>query len=347
MPAKACDTRDMNGLNPRLRTATSCSRFGLFVLLGLGGCETTDDPPIDNGQDNSTTSTSVDGDATDITDRVFSAQTPSCDAYIGTYVATVHDQETSATLTAHVEITESSGTCTVSSNGIPNHDFNDQGAFATPVAEVNETFQLTAAPADATTTTALSLSYDNGIFLNGVKLDLLAAACYGVGDEPLGQEKIGCMQEDQPWRYDPMFAGNDFGTDGHNAHTQPDGAYHYHGDPEALYDTTGSTASGVIGFAADGYPIFGPYIDDGGTIRRVVSGYTLRSGSRQSQTGEGAFPGGEYDGTYIDDFEFTDAGDLDVCNGMLRNGAYGYYVTDSFPWVMRCFKGTPDGSFQK
>ena len=29
-----------------------------------------------------------------------------------------------------------------------------------------------------------------------------------------------------------MFAGNSFGTDEHNAHTQPDGAYHYHGDPK-------------------------------------------------------------------------------------------------------------------
>ena len=31
-----------------------------------------------------------------------------------------------------------------------------------------------------------------------------------------------------------MFIGNDFGTDSHNAHTQPDGAYHYHGDPVAM-----------------------------------------------------------------------------------------------------------------
>ena len=69
-----------------------------------------------------------------------------------------------------------------------------------------------------------------------------------------------------------MFAGNDFGTDSHNAHTQPDGAYHYHGDPVAMYDTSGETASGVIGFAADGFPIFGPYIDEDG-IRKVQSGY--------------------------------------------------------------------------
>ena len=131
---------------------------------------------------------------------------------------------------------------------------NDLGAFATPVAEVDETFEVPVTPEAAASTTALTLSMDNAIFLNGAKLDLLPAACYGVGNEPLGREKIGCFEDGTPWRYDPMFAGNDFGTDSHNAHTQPDGAYHYHGDPVAMYDTSGETASGVIGFAADGFP---------------------------------------------------------------------------------------------
>ena len=103
----------------------------------------------------------------------------------------------------------------------------------------------------------------------------------------------------------------------------------------------------MIGFAADGFPIYGPYIDDNGTIRRVASGYQLKTGDRVPQPGEGAFPGGSYDGTFIDDFEFTDAGDLDQCNGMTRDGTYGYYVTDTYPWVIGCFTGTPDASFLK
>jgi len=36
--------------------------------------------------------------------------------------------------------------------------------------------------------------------LNGVKIDLLAAACFGVGDE-----KIGCFNTNQPWWFDPMY----------------------------------------------------------------------------------------------------------------------------------------------
>jgi hypothetical protein len=40
-------------------------------------------------------------------------------------------------------------------------------------------------------------------------------------------------------------------------------------------------------------------------------------------------------------------GDLDECNGMSYQGVYGYYITDSFPYVLNCFKGTPDLTFHK
>ncbi|MCA9699110.1 MAG: YHYH protein, partial [Myxococcales bacterium] len=268
-----------------------------------------------------------------------------CAHYVGDYTASVTDVGMNKPFMAMVSITADDAGCTVAGNGIPNHDFNDGGAFATPVAEVMESYHVTRTPSDAAAPTGLTLERDNAIMRNGVKLDLLAAACYGVGPDPLGQEKIGCMSSDIPWRYDPMT--NFFGTDGHNAHTQPDGGYHYHGDPKAMVDQSGATVSGLIGWAADGYPIYGPYFDDNGTIRKAKSGFTLKQGARTNQPGEGAFPGGSYDGTFIDDYEFTGAGDLDECNGMSVDGVYGYYVTDSYPWVIRCFKGTPDASFNK
>ena len=34
-------------------------------------------------------------------------------------------------------------------------------------------------------------------------------------------------------------------------------------------------------------------------------------------------------------------GDLDRCNGMVLDGTYGYYVTDNYPWVLKCHVGTP------
>jgi len=312
-----------------------------LTLTACGDSDST--PPEDSG---AVDAGQADG-GTDITDAAFTERDGACTAYVGSYVASATDLGRQMDFTATVDITAAGDGCTLTSNGIPNHDFNDAGAFATAVAEVVESFTLAGSPSAAASPTALSLAFDNGVFRNGVKLDVLAAACYGVGNEPLGQEKIGCMAEGTPWRYDPMFPGNNFGTDGNNAHTQPDGAYHYHGDPSAMYDESGAVASGVIGFAADGFPIYGPYIDDGGAVRRVVSGWTLKAGARESQDGEGAFPGGEYDGTYVDDYEFTDAGDLDECNGMTREGTYGYYVTAGYPWVIGCFAGTPDDSFRK
>ena len=62
---------------------------------------------------------------------------------------------------------------------------------------------------------------------------------------------------DQPWRFDPMHNANGFRVD---THSQPNGSYHYHGKPNALFnESNASSASPVIGFAADGYPIFGSF----------------------------------------------------------------------------------------
>ncbi|MGB1222042.1 MAG: YHYH protein, partial [Alcanivoracaceae bacterium] len=63
------------------------------------------------------------------------------------------------------------------------------------------------------------------------------------------------------------------------------------------------STAGLVGFAKDGFPIYGP-LDDG------------------------SVPTG-----------------LDECNGMSINGLYGYFVTDDFPYLMNCLKGTPDPSF--
>jgi YHYH protein len=87
-----------------------------------------------------------------------------------------------------------------------------------------------------------------------------------------------------------------------NAHQQQSGVYHYHADPVGLryllgdhvdYNTTAKTYSEdtnaptkhspILGWAADGFPIYGPYGYSNPTnansgIRRMVSGYVLRNG---------------------------------------------------------------------
>lgn len=56
--------------------------------------------------------------------------------------------------------------------------------------------------------------------LNGVKVDILAAGCFGVGNG-----KVGCNDNDQAWRYDPVNPDSGFLVDSHNAHTQPDESF--------------------------------------------------------------------------------------------------------------------------
>jgi hypothetical protein len=119
---------------------------------------------------------------------------------------------------------------------VPNHDFNASGHFANPFREQDQTFTVPATPVAAARPTPLSLQYDNAVFLNGVKLDLMAAGCYGVRDG-----NIGCNDMDTPYRYDPLGAVGNFGADEHNAHTQPDGTYHYHGNPMAMFEQSGAT----------------------------------------------------------------------------------------------------------
>jgi hypothetical protein len=274
----------------------------------------------------------------EITDAILTERSANCADYADTYSARATDASDGRTYDAAIEITADGDACVITSNAVPNHDFGISRGFPNPFSEQDQRYTISATPGFAEAPTPLSLQYDNAIFLNGVKLDLVAAGCFGVGNG-----RIGCNDMSAPYRYDPMSPGAGFNTDDHNAHTQPDGAYHYHGNPMALFEQDNpTTASPVIGFAADGFPIFGSYIADGDTIRKATTSYQLKSGTRDGG------PGGEYDGTFVDDWEYVaGSGDLDQCNGMMQDGVYGYVVTDSYPHVMGCFMGRPDRSFQK
>lgn len=278
----------------------------------------------------------------DITGRIFTRRSANCEDYVESYTSNVLDVNRSIVFNGDLTISVSNGKCVFQTNAIPNHDFNDGvQAFPNHVSAQDDRYEITTSPSFANSATALSLRTDNAILLNGVKVDLLAAGCFGIGNG-----KIGCGDIEQPWRYDPMFRDNGFNVDTHNAHSQSDGTYHYHGTPNAFYhEHNNGSPSPVIGFAADGFPIFGPYFDDNGTVRKALSSFTLRSGQRPSGDGE---PGGIYDGAFRDDYEYVSgSGDLDECNGMTVDGVYGYYITDNFPYILSCFKGVTDPSFNK
>ncbi len=285
----------------------------------------------------------------DIKDIVLTNTSADCAEYSASYQANVKDLKLDSSFISEFEVADDETSCSVTANSIPNYDFNDDSArWATPIAEQSLTLSIPRNPEKADTSTELSLLTYNAVMLNGVVLDQVANGCYSPNDAAAdrdGNIANGCgLWVD--WRLDPMGKVS-LGTDSHNGHTQPGGLYHYHGNPMALFDSEAdNVASPVIGFAADGFPIFGPhYTDpDTGEVKEAKSGYTIKDGDRPTDDNS---PGGTYDGTYIQDYEFTDAGTLDKCNGMTINGEYGYYVTSSYPYVMGCYSGTPNLSFFK
>jgi len=284
----------------------------------------------------------------DITDKILTNGSANCADYVAQYAATAIDVENSTEFTASLLIEVGNEVCTFNSNGIPNHDFNDGAGFAHDASEQDHVLMVTTTPTFAASPTDLTLGEANAVLLNGVKVSLLPAGCYGVSD---GVKD--CTDNNQPYRAVPASGLNPkFKVDSHNAHTNSSGTYHYHASPEALFDTSGSVVSPVIGFAADGFPIYGSYYDDNGTVRKVESSYQIKSGIREDYTYDGVdyniSEEGAYEGQYRDDYEYNATkSPLDECNGMTVNGEYGYYVTDDYPYIINCYSGTKNSSFKQ
>lgn len=139
--------------------------------------------------------------------------------------------------------------------------------------------------------------------------------------------------------------------DVNGGHVNTISRYHYHNIPTNYFTNDlqidGFSHSPIVGYAADGFPIYYKYIytdatDANSGITAYESGYQLKSGSRP---GDGiTAPDGIYDGTYVQDYEYITA-ELDECGGRYGvtpdypNGTYYYVLTDNWPYIPRCLKG--------
>lgn len=137
--------------------------------------------------------------------------------------------------------------------------------------------------------------------------------------------------------------------------------YHTHVNPTCLYDETDSTVhSPIIGWAFDGFPIYGAYgyanPDGTGGITRMRSSWRLRAITDRSTLPNGTMlppsdQGPPLDlyglGAYIQDHEFVmGSGTLDRLNGRsgvtpeFPDGTYAYFVTldadlyPAYPYVL-------------
>ncbi len=276
-----------------------------------------------------------------------------------------------------VSFSEQNNKMVMESNGIPNHDFlstlgccadeMDYTAYITmnPVNDTTGGHSSTNCPAAAG---RWECAPDRGavaIGVNGVPI-------YGPEEGPGGDAvalHFDYFNEDRQPIELGWCAGHSAGTNG----------YHYHYDANCIYwePETGEDMSDyslskipsdqhspIVGWAFDGYPIYGMYGygADGQTIRTISSSYVIE------RTQDGGDQG--YNG--IDDWNYVDGvGDLDECNGRFGptpefpEGIYHYVstpvsgsptsVTDTngntvgmigFPYFLICYHGVADVSGQ-
>lgn len=205
-----------------------------------------------------------------------------------------------------------------------------------------------------------------GVFINGVALfdwrDGVAwnpntnALCGGPGNTPCP----GGMGATMAWNRDAIPAER-AGFDCAKGHPAM-GNYHHHQNPSAfdldinvastvcnLYDADGlyildsSAHSPLIGFAYDGFPIYGAYgyknTDGTGGIARMKSSYAKKSAT--TRTNGPAVDATYFAGYFREDYEYitnTASDYLDVHNGRFcitpeyPNGIYAYFTTVDESW---------------
>ena len=258
---------------------------------------------------------------------------------------------TVATLPYTFSWTCSASARVLASNGVPNHDITG-GAFATAISpqttvagapSINVSYTL--APALAASS---SMPQFAGYSINGLKMEPgTAGTCTDAGQ--CNEAGGGGM-----WRMEALGSLNwDFGVDSNKSHVQPTGEYHIHGMPEKLMAKLNKgTAMALVGWAADGFPVYARY---GYTRAMDASSATMvmRGSYRTKAAPDAGRPSTNLVsmGSFRQDWEYVAGlGDLDECNGRtgvtpeFPSGIYHYYITDSYPYIHRCVKGTAAAS---
>lgn len=242
----------------------------------------------------------------------------------------------------------------IDANAIPTFTMNNTTVNPLRPARLHHKIPLNPQMADSTTPIAnnkgVPILGDLGVTVTGVPI-------YGPTEATIPAEEIygsavyNCLLA---MRDDSLCAPGKQTKRGCGAHTGPQ-SYHFHYMEESCFqgeksliaepwtlEVDDQKASGVVGYALDGFPIYGMYENKGGNEKNPViklqSSYDLIPGKSQE--------------TYVFlAYKYADKGDkelyLDECNGHshMVNGKeqYHYHATEGFPYILGCFKGTPHG----
>ena len=204
-------------------------------------------------------------------------------------------------------------TLVVSSNAIPHYEFVQ--ITPNPLVELNRDYRMPLHPKLAEEPSPLPLLGPTGVAINGVPL-------FGPNEGPVPRPGFG----------DPVYNAILDDCLGHTARQ-----YHYHALVESCLaaGARSGEASPILAFAADGFPVYGPFGCADKPCSEVIefksSWDELQSPRIDAWEAYRYVPkeGAEY---------------LDRCNGHSgddHGGAYHYHATGTFPYIMGCFSGTP------
>ena len=247
------------------------------------------------------------------------------------------------------------GSIKVTGTGLPYHSFGNAQVSATAVAQnYNRIWPLYGGTNIEATTHTDTGTGVVGFWLNGVAVtspnagitapknrlvvpgfnyNLMHPIITGLNKDSAG----GITSDNLVYSYKAYTFANQW----INAVGRTDGTI---GDPDAIAMTyLGGTLthpdghSKIIGFALDGYPIYGPYgyvsaNGANGTVKRMSSRYKLRSAAYRAAT-EACDLNTYPLGIFVQDYELASTGDLDKYNGRYcitpdyPDGTYAYFTT--------------------
>ena len=218
-----------------------------------------------------------------------------------------------------IEVTCTDDTINIQSNGIPHYAF--QAVTPNALRAQNHNWTIPRRPVYVEEMTDIPLLGLAAISINGLSI-------YGPNE--------GAM----PHPYgDPVY--NDI-MDWCLGHTGPVGDYHYHALLEACFFEGLSTErpSPILGFALDGFPIYGP--------RGCLDADCAEMVTFESSWTQVGDPTTYAWDNYACDQASCDAAvgaRLDRCNGRVGpDGSYRYHATDSFPYIIGCYHGDVSGA---
>jgi len=222
----------------------------------------------------------------------------------------------------------------VSATCIPAYDIGPWASNPNTPRNQNFVFKVTRHPAPNTGTSIATPMGHIGVWTNGVSVF---------------NAKDGFSYNSQNVWFQDAFVYEGKSFDDCLGHPAPNGEYHHHINPTCLYDDTDSQHhSPIIGYAFDGFPIYGAYgfagTDGSGAIVRMKSSYQLRAiaertslpdGTQLTESKYGPAVSEQYPlGSFLEDYEYVESsGDLDEHNGRFcstpdyPNGTYAYFIT--------------------